>query len=71
MKITGIYGSKRRDPQFNPNSDLDDDGEIEIYDVVMCKSLQTKLVVTVIALSLIHFFLKNNQFFLPLNLIRQ
>jgi len=38
VKITGIYGSKRGDPQFNPNSDLDDDGEIKIYDVVMCTS---------------------------------
>ena len=36
VKITGIYGSKRGDPQFNPNSDLDDDDEIQIYDVVMC-----------------------------------
>jgi len=38
VKITGIYGSKRGDPQFNPNSDLDDDGEIKIYDVVRCTS---------------------------------
>jgi len=38
VKITGIYGSKCGDPQFNPNSDLDDDGEIKIYDVVMCTS---------------------------------
>ena len=38
VKITGIYGSKRGDPQFNSNSDLDDDGEIKIYDVVMCTS---------------------------------
>jgi len=38
VKITGIYGSKHRDPQFNPNSDLNDDGEIKIYDVVMCTS---------------------------------
>jgi hypothetical protein len=36
VKITGIYGSKRGDPQFKPNSDLDDDDEIQIYDVVMC-----------------------------------
>ena len=38
VKITGIYGSKRGDPQFNPNSDLDDDDEIKIYDVVRCTS---------------------------------
>ena len=38
VKITGIYRSKRGDPQFNPNSDLDDDGEITIYDVVRCTS---------------------------------
>ena len=38
VKITGIYGSKRGDPQFNPNSDLDGDGEIKIYDVVICTS---------------------------------
>ena len=38
VKITGIYHSKRGDPQFNPNSDLDDDGEIKIYDVVRCTS---------------------------------
>ncbi|MCK4434951.1 hypothetical protein KAU92_05620, partial [Candidatus Bathyarchaeota archaeon] len=38
VKITGIYGSKRGDPQFNPNSDLDDDGQIKIYDVVRCTS---------------------------------
>jgi len=38
VKITGIYRSKRGDPEFNPNSDLDDDGEITIYDVVRCTS---------------------------------
>jgi len=38
VKITGIYGSKCGDAQFNSNSDLDDDCEIKIYDVVMCTS---------------------------------
>ncbi|RLI43913.1 hypothetical protein DRO69_08575 [Candidatus Bathyarchaeota archaeon] len=38
VKITGIYGSKKTDPEFNPNSDLDDDDEITIYDVVRCTS---------------------------------
>jgi len=36
VKITSIYGSKKSDPEFNPNSDLDDDDEITIYDVVRC-----------------------------------
>lgn len=38
VKITGIYGSKCGDPQFNPNSDLDCNCKIEIYDVVKCTS---------------------------------
>jgi hypothetical protein len=38
VRITGIYQSKRGDPEFNPNSDLDDDDEITIYDVVRCTS---------------------------------
>lgn len=38
VKITGIYNSERGDPQFNPNSDLDCNGKIQIYDVVMCTS---------------------------------
>jgi len=38
VKITGIYTSERGDPQFNPNSDLDCNGKIQIYDVVMCTS---------------------------------
>ncbi len=41
VRITGIYGSARGDPDplmppFAPNSDLDDDGTITILDVVKC-----------------------------------
>jgi len=36
VKIACIYGSVKGDPEFNPNCDLDNDGEITIYDIVMC-----------------------------------
>jgi len=38
VKIIGIYVSKHGDPQFNPNSDIDNDGVIIILDVVVCTS---------------------------------
>ena len=38
VKITSIYGSKKSDPEFNPNSDLDDNDKITICDVVRCTS---------------------------------
>ncbi len=36
VKITGIYASKQGDPNFNPNSDINNDGKITILDVVIC-----------------------------------
>ena len=36
VKIAAIYASKMGDPEFNPNSDLDNDGVITILDVVLC-----------------------------------
>jgi hypothetical protein len=38
VMITSIYGSKKGDPNFNPNCDLDGDGKITILDVVTCTS---------------------------------
>jgi hypothetical protein len=38
VKITGIYGLERGNPEFNPNSDIDDNGKITILDVVICAS---------------------------------
>jgi len=34
IKVTGIYGAKSGDPNWNPEIDLRPDGEIGIYDVV-------------------------------------
>ncbi len=34
--ITSIYGSKRGQPQYNPRSDLNNDGMITILDIVTC-----------------------------------
>jgi hypothetical protein len=36
VKITGCYGKKRGDQQYNPNSDLDDNNVVNIFDVVIC-----------------------------------
>jgi hypothetical protein len=36
IKISSIYHSKRGDPNFNPDCDLDDDGTITILDLVTC-----------------------------------
>ena len=41
-KIIGIHVSKHGDPQFNPNSDIDNDGVITILDVVVRTSHYAK-----------------------------
>jgi hypothetical protein len=37
-KIASIYGLRQGDPNFNPNCDLDGDGQITILDLVTCTS---------------------------------
>jgi len=32
--MAGIYGTTEEDPQYNPNCDIDGDGDIDIYDIV-------------------------------------
>lgn len=36
VQITSIYGAKRGEPRYDPDSDLDSDGVITILDVVTC-----------------------------------
>jgi len=38
VMITSIYGSKKGDPNYNPNLDWYEDGTINIYDVVIATS---------------------------------
>jgi hypothetical protein len=38
VKITSIYALRQGDPGFNPNSDMNDDDQITILDVVICTS---------------------------------
>ena len=37
-RIAGVYGSKRGDSNYKPESDINDSGKIEIFDVVICTS---------------------------------
>ncbi|MCK4313203.1 hypothetical protein KAW04_00395, partial [Candidatus Bathyarchaeota archaeon] len=38
VKIIGVYRSQTADPNYKPNLDINGDGIINIYDVVICTS---------------------------------
>jgi hypothetical protein len=34
VRMAGGYGSRRGDPNYDPNADIDGDGDIDIFDIV-------------------------------------
>jgi len=35
VRMAGVYGSEKGDPRYDPNCDIDCDGDVDIFDIVI------------------------------------